>query len=139
NGRSRRGDGATGRFEVSLPQCRPISPSPRRPVAKSEANLEAELNVARPAGSDHGVGAGHVGRRRYLSKRIWETQVVVKQDRRVGEVRLLQNVEELGAELHADALGGFEGLNQREVPVAKAGGAEDVAPCCSETGRIRLS
>src|SRR5215475_4216649 len=106
---------------------------------KSEANLEAELNVARPAGSDHGVGAGHVGRRRYLSKRIWETQVVVEQDRRVGEARMIQNVEELGAELHADALGGFERLDQREVPVVEAGGAEDVAPRRSETGRLRLS
>src|SRR5262249_3966973 len=37
---------------------------------ESEANLETELNVARTAGSDHGVGAGHVGRRRRQSERV---------------------------------------------------------------------
>src|SRR5262249_24343720 len=106
---------------------------------ESEANLETELNVARPAGSDHGVGAGHVRRRRHFPERVAEADAVVEQDRWVGEVRMMQDVEDLGAELHADALGGFEGLDQREVPIVEAGAAEDVAPCCSETGRVRLS
>src|SRR5215475_3913622 len=105
----------------------------------SEANLETELNIAWPAGSDHGIGAGHVRRRRHFPECLGEAKIIVEQDRRVGEVRMIQDVEELGAELHADALGGFERLDQREVPVVEAGGAEDVAPRRPELAGVGLS
>src|SRR5262245_47101963 len=45
---------------------------------------------------------------------------------------MVQDIEELGPELNVNALRGIEGLGQREVPVAEARPAEDVAPARAE-------
>src|ERR1051325_714414 len=100
--------------------------------------LQTELNIACAACSDDGVGPGHVGRRSHEAEGVWNTQVIIEQDGRVGEVRVIQDVEELGAKLHAGALGGPPCLDQRKIPDMQAGPAKDVATGiaeCTGSGR----
>src|SRR5207244_11213476 len=55
-----------------------------------------------------------------------------------GEVRMVQDVEELASQLHADSLGGLPRLNQRKVPVLEFRPSKRVPAAIPEVPEIRL-
>ena len=70
-------------------------------MRRLEEELDAELDVTRAAGADDGVGGGaDVGRGDDGANRFGAAQVVVESED--VEVRVIDDVEELGARLHAE-------------------------------------
>ncbi len=60
-------------------------------------------------------------------------------DRRISEIRVIPNVEEVGTEMKALALGDGESLNQRKIPVLLKGSAVDVAAQVAEHGHSSVA
>src|SRR5712692_4058441 len=111
--------------------------SSQRVVTTSESDLQTELDVPRPVGADHRVGGDHIRRARHKTKTVGQPEVVVERiDQQApwdAEVRVVQHIEELAAELHAEPLFQPEVLHHREVPVPVVGPTEDIAPRVPET------
>src|SRR5580704_2815947 len=58
---------------------------------------------------------------------------------RIGKVRVVQNVEEFRAQLHAQTFGKLRVLIKREVPLLEAGTAQGVATFVAKVPRSRLT
>src|ERR1039458_7568572 len=88
--------------------------------ARSENKLQAELHRARASRTHGRVGGGHVGSGTTASEarrgRIIEAETILPAIR-IGEVGMVENVEELRPELGAEALAKVPVLRQREVHV----------------------
>ena len=111
--------------------------------AKSPDQLETELDRTRPSCSEHGIGSG-------LVRRIASAPEIAGVARRgivepgiggpvgIGEVRVVENIEKLGAELGRKAFLDFRILDQGQIPVLESQIGEDIAPNipnCSQSGR----
>src|SRR6266853_3150807 len=98
--------------------------------APSENELQAELHRARASRANGWVGSGDVGRGTAAAEathgRIIEAKAILAAIR-IGEVRMVENVEELRSELGAKALAKMPVLRQREIYVLETGIGENVA------------
>src|ERR1700720_3135629 len=98
--------------------------------ARSENKLQAELNRARASGTNGWVGGSDVGSGAAASEaahgRIIEAETILAAVR-IGEVGMVENVEELRPELGAEALAEMPVLRQGEAHVAETGIGENVA------------
>src|ERR1035438_962586 len=98
--------------------------------ARSENKLQAELHRARASRTHGRVGGGHVGSGTTASEathgRIVEAETILAAVW-VGEVGMVENVEELSPELGAEPLAEMKVLRQREVHVLETGIGENVA------------
>src|SRR6267143_750086 len=113
----------------------PIMKSPR-----SENKLQAELNRARASRTHGRIGGGNVGSGTAASEaahgRIIETETILAAVW-IGEVWMVENVEELRPELGAKALAKMPVLRQGEVHVAETGIGENVASHSAERSQWR--
>src|ERR1700691_2995120 len=91
--------------------------TPSSPTPQLERNLQTQLHGAAAAGTDNRVGGSHVRRgaatAERLHRRIVQPEPVLPA---VGirKVRMIENVEELGAELGADFFAEMPVLGDRE-------------------------
>src|SRR5580658_8992570 len=96
----------------------------------SEENLQRELNRTRASGTYGRVRSGDVGSGTTASEAsrrgIIETKTVLSTVW-IGKVGMIENVEELSAELGAVALAKVPVLCHREIEVAETGIGENVA------------
>src|SRR5207245_6580370 len=103
----------------------PIMKSPR-----SENKLQAELNRARASRTHGRIGGGNVGSGTAASEaahgRIIEAETILAAVW-IGEVGVVENVEELRPELGAEALAEMPVLRQREIHVLESVIGENVA------------
>ena len=109
-------------------------------LARSENQLQAELNRARASRTHGRVGGGDVRSGTAAAEatrgRIIEA-VTILAAIRIGEVGVVENVEELRPELGAEALAEMPVLRQREVHVAETGIGENVAAHVAERPQCR--
>src|SRR5579859_1036450 len=100
----------------------------------------SELNRSRSSRAYCRVGRRYVGRgataAERLHGRIVQAEAVLSAVR-IREVRMIEDVEELGAELQAHRLSKVEVLGEREIEVAEAGVLEHIAPHVSELAKRR--
>src|ERR1051326_144348 len=102
---------------------------PDSTLFRLEEQLHSKLNLARRAGIARGkacVGDDAEGRASYLRSPAAGTRT------RLAEVRMVEDVEDLSAELHTQSLGQVRVLDDREVSVVEGRTDDDVAPQISE-------
>src|SRR5450759_1019709 len=108
--------------------------------ARSENKLQAELNRARASRTHGRVGGGEVGSGTAATEashgRIIEA-VTILSAVWIGEVGMVEYVEELSPELGAEALAEMPVLRQREVHVAETRIGEGVAAHVAERPQCR--
>src|SRR5712692_2190424 len=122
-------------------------PMPAAPHTRCEAaggdilepELDPKLDVPRSAAPDDGVCSRDVGREVGQTETAWVPQVVPRENQRsglgVGDVRMVQDIEELPADLHADPLAEAKRLNHGEVPILERGPEEDIASHVAKRSR----
>src|SRR5207237_10299270 len=113
---------------------------PARLDPQSEEQLQSQLDGAAAARSDDRVGSRYVGSGAGACKRTGRRIVVrppVLSPERIGEVGMIEHVEELGTELRAKALSKLPILSHGEVPVVKAGVAENIPAHRAERSKRR--
>src|ERR1700722_15126133 len=100
-----------------------------------ENKLGAELDRARSSRPHGRIGSGHIRRRAAASeglhRRIVQAESVLSAVR-IGEVRMIEDVEELSAELEAIPFPKMKVLGEREIKVAETGVREHVPAHISE-------
>src|SRR5208283_1521255 len=108
--------------------------------ARSENKLQAELNRARASRTHGRVGGGDVGSGTAAAEardgRIIEAETILPAVW-IGEVGMVENVEELSPELGAEALAEMPVLRQRKVHVSETGIGENVASHGAEGSQWR--
>src|SRR5208337_121074 len=108
--------------------------------ARSENKLQAELNRARASRTHGRVGGGDVGSGTTAAEatrgRIIEAETILPAIR-IGEVGMVENVEELSPELGAEALAKMPVLRQREIEILETGIGENVASHGAEGSQWR--
>src|SRR4029077_19495160 len=106
-------------------------PRPRfKKPPRSEDELQAQLNRAAATGADNGVGSGDVWSGTAATEttggRIIQSESVLASIR-IGEVGMVEDVEEFSPELGTEALAEMPVLCQREVHISESGIGEGVA------------
>src|SRR5215510_6040514 len=104
----------------------------------SVSNLQAELNAPGSACSNHRICAGYIRRCGHQAKCVQEPEIIIEQNRRVGKIWMIQNVEDLRAELSTPSLGYSPGLHQREVPILELRSARRVSTAIPKVSGFRL-
>src|ERR1700728_2839917 len=93
------------------------------PRVKLEGNFKSQLDRAGPTGTHGGIGSRYVWRSASATK-VWSAGIVqpeaVLSAIRIGKVWMIENVEELGAELSMQPLAKVPVLGHREVQVPEA-------------------
>src|SRR5689334_6722396 len=84
----------------------------------SPVEFQPELNIARPACADDRVSSSNVRRGGCHSEGPGDSQVIVEEDGRVRKLRTVEEVEELGTELHAHLLSDLESFDDGKIPIA---------------------
>src|ERR1700730_6036556 len=106
-----------------------------RKPARSENELQAQLNRAAATGADDGVGSGDVRSGTAATEttggRIIQTESVLAAIR-IGEVGMVEDVEDFSPELGTEALAEMPVLRQREVHIAESRIGEGVAAHVAE-------
>src|SRR5216683_2727207 len=96
-----------------------------------EDNLQAQLHSAVRARTEHGVFARYVRGCAATSELVGHGRIVVVEavwpSARVGELRMIEDVEKLGAELEGQPLLEFPIFIDRRVPVLEGVAGEDVS------------
>src|SRR5580692_8119242 len=107
--------------------------------------LQTKLHGAATARADHWVGSRNIGSRTRAPKpassrdrRIIVSPAILTAEG-VGEVRMIEDIEEFGPELHADAFTETEHLHRREVHIPEAEIAKRVASHRAEVTSGRWS
>src|SRR5260370_6751278 len=115
-------------------------PVPIMKSARSENKLQAELHRARASRTHGRIGGGDVGSGTAASEaahgRIIEAETILAAVW-IGEVGMVENVEELRPELGTEALAEMPVLRQGEVHVAETGIRENVASHGAELPECR--
>src|SRR6267154_1177917 len=97
----------------------------------SERELQAQLNSTAPARPDHRIGGGYVWRRASATEgakgRRIVLSVTILSAVRISEVGMVENVEELGAELGMDTFTKMPVLGNREIEVLESGVGEQIS------------
>src|ERR1035438_10281315 len=105
-----------------------------------ESELQAQLNGARSAGAHRGVGGRNIRRgataTERANRRIIQAESILAAVW-IGEVRMVENVEELGAGLQPHRFSKVEILGQREVEIPEASVLEYIAAHVSELAQRR--
>src|ERR1700728_281745 len=108
----------------------PISRSLACETARSENKLQSQLHRTASTGTDYRISSGDVRcsarASERLNRRIVKAETILSAVR-VGEIRVIENVEEFGPELRVETLGEMPVLRHREVHVAESRVREDVA------------
>src|SRR5579864_294088 len=107
-------------------------PQKTRSLTRSEHQLQTQLDRAAASRSNDRIGCGPIGRGTTAAKAGAENRGIVHaksvlSTERICEVRMVENVEELGSELGSEALLQPPALRNREIPIAKTGIAKRVA------------
>src|SRR5262249_48604401 len=109
-----------------------VSTIPRLPSRRrSEREFQSHLNLTR------------VARRRELAERAWIGDFIATvghvRDARIDAepLRMIEDVEELGAVLQFEPLGELEILEQRKVEVGESGAAQEIATGVAERAVLR--
>src|SRR5579863_1122080 len=96
-----------------------------------EHELRSKLNRARPSGTDGRIRSRYVRRRasaaEWLHRGIVQTESVLTPIR-IGEIRMVKNVEELRAELQPHCFSKVKILGYREIEILETGILKHVAP-----------
>src|SRR5271154_5873545 len=112
----------------------------QKPKRTLERKLQPQLHGAAAARPDHGIGGGHVRRgaaaAKRLHRRIVQTKPVLPAVR-ICEVGMVENVEELGAELEPHGFSKVEILGHREIEISEAGVLERVPAHVAELAQRR--
>jgi len=106
----------------------------------SENKLRSQLDRARSARPYGGIGRSYIWSRATTTERLHRGIVQaepVLSAVRIGEVRMIQNVEEFGPELEPHGFSEMEILGQREIKVPKTGVLEHVSTHVSELAERR--
>src|ERR1700728_1923129 len=102
--------------------------------------LQSQLDGAASAGADHRVRRGYVrcgtAAAEGLHRRIVQTESILAAVR-IGKVGMVENVEELGAELGAEFFPEVPVLGNREIEVSEAGIGKQIARHVSELSQRR--
>src|ERR1700694_1111839 len=111
-----------------------IRPRFKKPV-RSENKLQSQLNRTAATRANDGVGSGDVRSGTAATKttggRIIQAESVLAAVR-IGEVGMVEDVEEFSPELGAEALAEMPVLRQREVHIAESGIGEGIAAHVAE-------
>src|SRR5215469_12942263 len=108
-------------------------PAPRAPrlIQQSEEKLQTKLGGSAPPGADDGIRSCPIRGSTAATERAWGRRIVVGipvlPAEGIREVWMIENVEELSAKLDLEAFGDLPILDHREIPVAEARIAEEVA------------
>ena len=104
-------------------------------MTQSENELQAQLNRAAAAGADDGVGGCNVRRgataAEGLCGRVVEP-IAVLPSVGICEVRVIEDIEELGAELGVETFAQLPVLGNGEIEVLESGITEEVTSHISE-------
>src|ERR1022692_162112 len=121
-------------------ELRPAFLHPANLIAPLERKLRTQLHRTRPARADRGVGGGYIRSSATATERthgrIIQPEPVLTAVR-VGEVRVIEDVEELGAELKPHGFSKVEILSQREIEIPEAAVLEHVAAHVAELAERR--
>src|ERR1700687_863788 len=105
-----------------------------------ENELQAQLHGATAARPDDGIGGGYVRRGTLATERAGRRIVLTKtilSTVGIGKVGMVEDVEEFGAELHAEPFREMPVLGDGEIKVPEAGIAESVATHVPELSERR--
>ena len=109
----------------------PEGPNYLRLIQQSEEKLQTKLGGSAPTGADDGIRSCPIRRGTAATKRACGRWIVVSisvlPPEGIREVWMIENVEELSAKLDLEAFGDLPILDYREIPVAEARIAEEVA------------
>src|SRR5580658_2435068 len=120
-------------FKKAGPEGDPAPVLGRYDASKNE--LQTELNSAASARADDGIGSRNIrrgtGAAKWLNGRVVETETALSAIR-VGEIRMIKDVEKLRPELRAHALRKVPILSHRKINVFEAEIGEGVAAHVAE-------
>src|SRR5713226_76900 len=104
-----------------------------------EPELQAELNIPRPARPDNRIRRNYVRCPRHLAETVRRAEVVIErihqETSRNTKLRVVQDVEKLSSQLRVEALCDAERLHQGKVPVAIVRATEEISRHIAEAGR----
>src|SRR5438270_12259587 len=105
------------------PEC----PGPNNLNRRLPAEFQSKLNVARSTGSDHRIRRGNVAGVLNLPKAAGHSNIVAH-ELLLGILEMwgVENVEELGAELHPRLFRQLPALHHRDVPLGESDTAAQI-------------